>query len=94
MFQESGIFMIIEGNLKLKDRWKQLDPEKVKIFIVTLLLVGAYKSKEEPVQLRSKDDIRPIFKVIFTRMRFQETLYMMRFDNACEMRQNRSPSKL
>ena len=32
--------------LKLKDRWKQLDPKKTLIIIVTLLLIGVYKSKE------------------------------------------------
>ena len=94
MLQEIGTFMIIEGNLNLKDRWKQLHPEKFKIFIVTLLLVGVYKSKGEPVQLWSKDDVRPIFNANFTRNRFQETLRLMRFDNAGERRQNRSPDKL
>ena len=79
--------MIIEGNLKLKDRWKQLEPEKLKIFIVTLLLIGVYKSKGEPNQLWSKDDIRTIFNAFFTRNRFQETLRMMRFNNAGERRQ-------
>ena len=33
---------IIEGNLKLNDRWKQLDPEKLKVFIVTLLLINPF----------------------------------------------------
>ena len=57
--------MIIEGKLKLKDRWKQLDPETLKIFIVTLLFIGVYKPKGEPIQIWSKDDIRPIFNAIF-----------------------------
>ena len=65
MLQEIDTFMIIEGNLKLKDRWKQLDTEKLKIFIVTLLLVGVYKSKGEHVQSWSKDDVRPIYNAIF-----------------------------
>ena len=86
--------MIIEGNLNFKDRWKQLDSEKLKVFFVTLLLIGEYKSKREPAQLWSKDDIRPIFNTIFTRNRFQETLRMMRFNNAGERRQNRSQDKL
>ena len=90
MLQEIGTFMIIEGNLKLKDRWRQLNPEKLKIIIVTLLRIGMYKSKGEPIQLWSKDDIRSIFNEIFTRNRFQETLRMMRFNNAGDRRQNRS----
>ena len=59
MLQEIGTFMIIEGNLKFKDRWKLQDPEKLKIFIVTLLLIGVYKSKWEPVHMWSKNYIKP-----------------------------------
>ena len=40
MFQEIDTFMTIEGNVKLKDRWKQLDPENLNILFVTLLLIG------------------------------------------------------
>ena len=95
LLQEICTFTNIEGDLKLKDRWKQLDIEELKKFIATLLLIGVYKSKGEPVhQLWSKDDGRPIFNAIFARNRFQEILRMMRFDNACERRQNRSPDKL
>ena len=86
--------MILEENLKLNDRWKQLDLEKLKIIIVTFLLNGVYKSKGEPVLLLSKGDIRPVFNAIFTRNRFQERLRIMRFNNAGERRQNRSPGKL
>ena len=95
LLQEICTFTNIEGDLKLKDRWKQLDIEELKKFIATLLLIGVYKSKGEPVhQLWSKDDGRTIFNAIFARNRFQEILRMMRFDNACERRQNRSPDKL
>ena len=45
-------------------------------------------------QLWSKDDGRPIFNAIFARNMFQETLRMMRFDNAGVRRQNRSLNKL
>ena len=54
-----------------------------------------YKSKGVSVhQLWSKDDGRPIFDAVFARNRFQEILRMMRFDNAKEIRQNRSLEKL
>ena len=94
MLQETGTFMVMEGNLKLKNRWMQIDPEKLETFIVTLLLIGVYKSKGEPAQLWGKDDIRPVFNAIFTRNSFQETLRMIKFNNANERRQSRSPGKL
>ena len=46
MLQEDGSFMVIKGHLKLKDRLKQLNPEKLKIIIVTLLLMSCTNLKE------------------------------------------------
>ena len=62
LLQEICTFTNIEGNLKLKDKWKQLDIDELKKIIATLLLIGVYKSKGEPVhQLWNIDNGRPIF---------------------------------
>ena len=58
------------------------------------MLSCVYKSKGVPIhQLWSKDDGRLIFKAIFARNSFEETLRTMRFDNAGELRQNMSLEK-
>ena len=64
---------------------KHYRPKK---FIGTLLIVGIYKFKGEPVsQLCTLSDGRPIFNTTFARTRFQEILGIMRFDDAVAKRQ-------
>ena len=95
LLQKIRSFASIEGNSKVTYRWKQLPIEEQKKIIATLQLSCMYKSKWVPVhQLWSKYDGRPIFNAIFARNRFQETLRMLRFDNASERKQNRSLDKL
>ena len=66
LLQEICTFTNIEGNLKLKDWWKQLDFEELMKSIATFLLMGVSKSKGEPVNhLRSVDDGRPILNGTF-----------------------------
>ena len=73
LLQEACTFRTVEGNLKLKDRWKQLDIEDLKKIIATLPLIGVYKYGGEPIhQIWRKDDGRPTFNTILAQSKFRE----------------------
>lgn len=85
----------VEGNTVFGNRWKEIDQNELQKFVGVLILIGAYKSRNEEIsQLWSKKDGRKIFNDIMSRNRFQNILRVIRFDNAGERRKKRSPDKL
>lgn len=85
----------VEGNTVFGNRWKEIDQNELQKFVGVLILIGAYKSRNEEIsQLWSKKDGRKIFNDIMSRNRFQNILRVIRFDNPGERRKKRSPDKL
>ncbi|KAK9703520.1 Transposase IS4 [Popillia japonica] len=65
----------VEGNTVFGNRWKEIDQNELQKFVGVLILIGAYKSRNEEIsQLWSKKDGRKIFNDIMSRNRFQNIL--------------------
>ena len=68
LLQEICTCTNIKRKHRLKENCKPINITELKKFIGTLLLVGVYKSKGDPLsQLWSKSDGCPIFNEIFAR---------------------------
>lgn len=84
-----------EGATVLKEKWNNVVVKELNVFIGVLILIGVYKSRNEPViQLWSKNDGRAIFNKAMSRNRFQELLRCLRFDDAAARRAKQTKDKL
>lgn len=78
----------VEGKRVFKDQWIVINESELLKVIGVLLLLGSYRSKNEPiVDLWSEKRGRKIFNLIISRNRFTNILRVLRFDDA-ERRRN------
>ena len=84
-----------EGTVQKGTNWKEVNTPELKKVLGVLLLIGVYKSKNEPIKsLWSSNHGRPVFNKAISRNRFEEILRFLRFDDADARRKHRSPDKL
>ena len=84
-----------EGKLVYREKWQDLQQDELDRFLGILILAGAYKSCDEPIQqMWSKLHGRPIFSAAMPRNRFTRLTRVLRFDDAASRRLRREHDKL
>ena len=84
-----------EGTRVLGENWMKIDEIELKKFFGVLILIGVFKSHNEPVeQLWSPEYGRGVIREAMSRNRFKEFTRFLRFDDAEMRRATGNPSKL